>query len=156
MLSSSSRNTRITLVIAGLNGGGAERVCVNLANAWVAQGRPVTIQTVFRKSRPPAYAIDPRVELRDIGWPRQATSAELNMPALVRVLRGLQSAGCLELIDEIALIAAMRHAILATTPGVVIAIIDMTNVRVLAAMHETNVPVIACEQTDASQVSLGR
>lgn len=156
MLSSSSRNPRITLVIAGLTGGGAERVCVNLANAWVAQGRPVTIQTVFRKSRPPAYKIDQRVELRDVGWPRSATPMELNMPALVRVVGGLQSAGCLELVDEIGLIAAMRQAILATTPDVVIGIIDMTNVRVLAAMHETNVPVIACEQTDASQVSLGR
>lgn len=156
MLSSSSRNTRITLVIAGLNGGGAERVCVNLANAWVAQGRPVTIQTVFRKSRTPAYAIDPRVELRDVGWPRIATLAELNMPAIAAVVRGLETACCPELIAEITLIGLMRHAILATNPELVIALIDMTNVRVLAAMHETGVLVIACEQTDTSQVSLGR
>src|SRR5207302_119079 len=156
MLSSSTRNTRITLVIAGLNGGGAERVCVNLANAWAAQGRPVTIQTVFRKSRTPAYAIDPRVELRDVGWPRGVNLAELNMPAIAPVLRGLQRARCTELLEEITLIAMMRHAILASSPDLVISIIDMTNVRVLAAMHETGVPVIACEQTDTSQVSLGR
>src|SRR5216684_8136893 len=105
---------RITMVIGGLTGGGAERVCVNLANAWVAQGRPVTILTVARNSAAPAYAIDPRVDLRDIGWPRRATSAELNSVAIAPVLRGLERAGCLELIEEITLIAMIRHAILAT------------------------------------------
>jgi GalNAc-alpha-(1->4)-GalNAc-alpha-(1->3)-diNAcBac-PP-undecaprenol alpha-1,4-N-acetyl-D-galactosaminyltransferase len=156
MLSGSSRNARITLVIAGLNGGGAERVCVNLANAWVAQGRPVTIQTVFRKSRAPAYTIDSRVELRDVGWPRVATLAELNMPAIAAIMRGVQVPHCSVLIAEITLLALIRHAILATNPDLVVSFIDMTNVRVLAAVHETGLPVIACEQTDTRHVSLGR
>ena len=114
MPSGSSRNARITLVIAGLNGGGAERVCVNLANEWVARGRPVTIQTVFRKSRAPAYTIDSRVELRDVGWPRGATLAELNMPAIAAIMRGVQTPHCSVLLAEITLIGLMRHAILAT------------------------------------------
>jgi len=37
---------RITIVIGGLTGGGAERVTVNLANAWVERGRQVTLLTV--------------------------------------------------------------------------------------------------------------
>jgi glycosyltransferase involved in cell wall biosynthesis len=50
----------------------------------------------------------------------------------------------------------LRHAILATAPDVVVSFIDRTNVRVLAAMAETNVPVIVTEQTDARRISLGK
>jgi GalNAc-alpha-(1->4)-GalNAc-alpha-(1->3)-diNAcBac-PP-undecaprenol alpha-1,4-N-acetyl-D-galactosaminyltransferase len=146
---------RITTVISSLTGGGAERVCVNLANAWVASGRRVTILTVAQNSRLPAYAIDPRVERRDIGWPRPAHTDELNAMAIAPVVRGITRAGCQELIEEITLIALLRYAILATAPGVVVAHIDMTNLRVLAAMQETGVPVVACEHTDTSRVSLG-
>lgn len=147
---------RITLVIGGLTGGGAERVCVNLANAWVARGRRVTILTYARSLVAPAYAVDPRVELRDIGWPRVASPRELNPFSITPVLRGLDRAGCYEFVQEINIIAILRHAILETAPDLVVAIIDITNVRVLAAMQETGVPVIACEQTDLNEISLGR
>ncbi|HWN11943.1 MAG TPA: glycosyltransferase [Pyrinomonadaceae bacterium] len=147
---------RITIVIGGLMGGGAERVCVNLANAWVERGRSVTILTVAQNSRIPAYRIDPRVARRDVGWPRGAHAGELNASVVASLSRRLELAGCLELIDEISLIAILRCAILATTPDLVVSHIDMTNVRVLAAMHEAAVPVIACEHTDTTQVSLGR
>jgi len=147
---------RITLVIGSLAGGGAERVCVNLANAWVARGRGVTILTYARSLSGPAYSVDPKVELRDIGWPRGPSYEELNPVSMAPVLRGLERNGCNELIDEINIIAILRHAILATAPDLVVAVIDMTNVRVLAAMHETDVPVIACEQTDLNRISLGR
>jgi len=147
---------RITTVISGLTGGGAERVCVNLANAWAVRGRHVTILTVTQNSMEPAYCIDPRVEHRNIGWPRYAHSDELNVISTAPVLRGLLQAGCPEMVEQIPLIAVVRHAILATAPDVVVAHIDMTNLRVLAAMHETGIPVIACEHTDTSQVSIGQ
>ena len=147
---------RIVLVIAGLGGGGAERVCVNLANAWVARGYQPTILTISQHSRPSSYAIDARVECRDIGWRRWARSYELNAEAIAPILRGLQAARCPELIHEITLLALLRHAILATKPEIVVSKIDATNVRVLAAMHETNVPVIVCEVTDARRVLLKR
>ncbi len=93
---------RITLVIAGLGGGGAERVCMNLANAWVARGHQPTILTISQNSRPSAYPIDPRVERRDIGWPRWARSNELNHVAIAPILRGLlNSARCPQLIHDI-------------------------------------------------------
>jgi len=41
-------------------------------------------------------------------------------------------------------------------PELVVSIIDRTNVRVLAALGGTDLPVIACEQTDCSQIPLGR
>lgn len=147
---------RITLVIGGLTGGGAERVCVNLANAWVALGRQVTILTYARSRVAPAYAVDPRVELRDIGWPRGASYHELNPEKMAPVLRGLERADCFDLVAEINIIAILRQAIHDTAPDLVVTHIDLTNVRVLAAMLGTNMAVIACEHTDLNQLSMGK
>ena len=33
--------------------------------------------------------------------------------------------------------------------------IDITNIRVLAAMHESNIPIIVCEHSDSTRVSIG-
>ena len=146
---------RITIVIAGLGGGGAERVCVNLANAWVERRHHVTILTVNQNSAP-AYAIDPRVERADIGWPRWATNEELNSAAIAPIIRGLHDAGCAkQLMEQITILALLRHAILARKPDVVISHIDVTNVLVLAALAAANVPVIVCEHTDNTRISLG-
>lgn len=147
---------RITLVIGGLQGGGAERVCINLANAWSAQDNQVTLLTVSQNGAQPAYTFDRRVQRCDLGWPRLANSAELNHTSIAPVLRLLDWAKCSELTVEIPLLAALRHAILATRPSVVVAHIDMTNIRVLAALPETGIPVIACEHTDTSQLSIGK
>lgn len=147
---------RITLVIGSLNGGGAERVCVNLANAWVKRGWQVTILTTSQGSGPPAYSIDPQVKLRDIGKPRLPRAVELNPHTIATVLRGLHRDGCSGLREDMGLIAMLRYGILQTRPDVVVPILEMTNVRVIAAMYETGIPVIACEQTDAARVSLGK
>ena len=147
---------RIVLVIAGLAGGGAERVCINLANAWVTRGHQSTILTISQKSRPPAYPIDPHVERRDVGLPRQAHAHELNEEAIAPVRRLLNDALCPQLIPDITLLAMLRYAIMATKPDVVVSFIDITNLRVLAAISETGVPVVACEVTDARRVSLGK
>ena len=147
---------RITTVIGGLTGGGAERVCANLANAWVDRGLDVTLLTVAQNSLNSAYSIDSRVKRRDVGWPRRARAEELNSDSIAVVTKGLEQAGCPELVEEINLIAMIRAAILATAPELVVAHVDMTNVRVLAAMLGTKVPVIACEHTDLNQIYLPR
>jgi GalNAc-alpha-(1->4)-GalNAc-alpha-(1->3)-diNAcBac-PP-undecaprenol alpha-1,4-N-acetyl-D-galactosaminyltransferase len=147
---------RITIVIGGLMGGGAERICVNLANAWASHGHRVTILTMAKNVVAPAYTIDAQVEHRDIGWPRFASSRELTPAAIAPVLRGLQQDGCPELLEQITLLVLFRHAILATSPDVVVSHIDLTNLRVLAAMYETAIPVIVCEHTDTTRVSIGR
>lgn len=145
---------RITNVIAGLGGGGAERVCINLANAWVARGWEVTILSGSQKARP-AYALDPLVQRRDTGGRRKANPEELNVDSLAPMLRGVNGVACFEIIWDMPHLGILRHAILATTPDVVVAHLDYTNVRVLAAMNETGVPVVACEQTDVSRFSIG-
>ena len=147
---------RITLVIGGLAGGGAERVCVNLANSWVERGHHVTILTFTQNSRKPAYAIDPRVQQRDMGWPRRPQQEELNAATVAPIMRGLQEARLIQqLVQHITFFAILRHKILSQAPDVVVTHIDITNLRVLAAMHESNVPVIVCEHTDSTRVSIG-
>ena len=146
----------ITLVIGGLGGGGAERVCINLANAWVERGHEVTIVTISQNSTTPAYALDSRVQRRDIGWPRRARQEELNVAAIAPVMRGLHQGGCAQqLTQHITLFALLRHTILSQRPDVVVSHLDVTNLRVLVSMHESNVPVIACEHTDATRVNIG-
>lgn len=144
---------RITLVIGGLGGGGAERVCINLANCWIERGHHVTILTVYHTA-PPAYAIDSRVQRRSLDWPRLPRSEELN--AITPIQHGLQQAGCeQQLTKDLTYFAVLRHRILAQNPDVVVSHMDITNLRVLVAMHESDVPVIACEHTDATRVSIG-
>ena len=142
---------RITIVIGGLGGGGGERVCVNLANAWVAAGHRVTLLTIAQRSRESVYPVDPRVERRDAGWPREPRAGEDTTP----ILRTLEQEGCGELAGELPLMAALRMAILDTAPDVVVSHMDLTSVRVLGALHDTGIPVIACEHTDPNRVSLG-
>jgi glycosyltransferase involved in cell wall biosynthesis len=146
---------RITLVIGGLGGGGAERVCVNLANCWVERGHHVTLFTIYQNRTAPAYAIDPRVQRRSVDWPRLPRHGELNAIAIASLLRGLQQAGCAQLTQHITFFALLRDRILAQKPDVVISHMDITNLRVLVAMYETSVPVIVCEHTDATRVSIG-
>ena len=147
---------RITLVIGGLAGGGAERVCVNLANSWVERGHHVTILTFTQNSKKPAYAIDPRVQQRDMGWPRRPRQEELNAATVAPIMRGLQEAHLTQqLVQHITFLAILRHKILSQAPDVVVTHIDITNLRVLAAMHESNIPVIVCEHSDSTRVSIG-
>lgn len=147
---------RITLVIGGLGGGGAERVCVNLANAWIERGHHVTVLTVSQNSVTPAFKLDARVERRDLGWPRRARNEELNSAAIAPILRGLQQAGCAQqLTQHIMLFALLRYGIVSQKPDVVVSHLDITNLRVLASMYETNIPVIACEHTDSTRVNIG-
>lgn len=143
----------ITSVISGLSGGGAERVCVNLANAWVARARRATVLTVSQNS-PSAFAIDSRVERRDVGWPRRSHSRELNAAAIAPIVRLIRRTRCPELMDEITFLAMLRYAILESKPDVVVTHITMTNVFVIAAMPESGVPVIAYEHTDTSRLTL--
>jgi glycosyltransferase involved in cell wall biosynthesis len=145
---------RITIVIAGLGGGGAERVAINLANAWSTEYTP-TLLTISQKSIPPAYAVSPDVERRDVGWPRAAREYELNAQAIAPIIRGLHANDSNVLMVDITMLALLRFAIVRTEPEVVVSFITQTNVRVLAALHESNLPVIVCEVTDARRLNMG-
>ena len=145
---------RITIVIAGLGGGGAERVAVNLANAWSDRSYRPTLLTISQKSRPSAYAIGEGVEVRDVGWPRRAREYELNAHAVAPIVRGFHANDSHILMPDITMLALLRSAILRTEPDIVVSLITQTNVRVLAALNESKVPVIVCEVTDARRINM--
>jgi len=144
---------RITLVIKNLRGGGAERVCVNLANAWAARGHRLTILTGSQE--PSVYPIDAQVQRCDVDWRRWATMTELNRSSASSLLRGLNGLHGRHLKRQVPLLAILRHAILKTSPDVVVAHLDITNLRVILALHETKLPVIVCEHTDSTKVRIG-
>lgn len=143
---------RITIVIAGLGGGGAERVAVNLANAWSIRGYSPTLLTISQNSIPPAYKVADGVNVRDIGWPRRTREYELNAQAVAPIMRGLHANDANVLTTDMPMLAVLRFAILRTEPDVVVSFITQTNVRVLAALYESRVPVIVNEVTDARRL----
>ena len=145
---------RITVCIAGLGGGGAERVAVNLANAWSDRGYRPTLLTISQNSRPSAYTIGEGVEVRDVGWPRGGREHELNGHAVAPIMRGFRANDSTILMPDITMLALLRFAILRTEPDVVVSFITQTNVRVLAALHEAKAPVIVCEVTDARRLHM--
>ena len=53
---------RLTLVIASLGRGGAERTATILAGAWASQGHEVTLMTLARDDAP-AFTLHPAIKL---------------------------------------------------------------------------------------------
>jgi GalNAc-alpha-(1->4)-GalNAc-alpha-(1->3)-diNAcBac-PP-undecaprenol alpha-1,4-N-acetyl-D-galactosaminyltransferase len=123
---------RIALVIASLQGGGAERVAVNLAGAWAARGDQVAIITLYEC--PPAYAPDDRVVLIRAGMARRGERL---------VFRGLPPAAIRTLREDAPRLRALRSAIRDFDPDV-----DLTNIRTLAAVRGLDYPVFVTEHID--------
>lgn len=77
---------RIVVVLPGLQGGGAERVTVNLVNGLVDDPGFDWHLVVFEGGGPLAGALSPRVTVHEIGTARLRHA----LPGLVRVLRRLK------------------------------------------------------------------
>jgi GalNAc-alpha-(1->4)-GalNAc-alpha-(1->3)-diNAcBac-PP-undecaprenol alpha-1,4-N-acetyl-D-galactosaminyltransferase len=145
---------RITFVISSLGGGGAERVAAVMANYWAAKGWKITILAVS-SGRPPVYDLHTDVvyhEMRALlparssGWPRDA---------LTRLINDCSKAERAVLIAELGLIMALGHAISVTAPEAIISFLDITNLRVLLATLESDLPVIVTEHSDPFHNSIG-
>jgi glycosyltransferase involved in cell wall biosynthesis len=120
--------SRITLVISSLGPGGAERVLATMANHWSAAGREVTVVTLGDGE--PFYRLDPRVKRVDLALTGQSpTPAHAVWRNLGRVRR-------------------LRETLAALAPGVVISLIDQTNVLTLLAARPLGIPVIVTEHSD--------
>lgn len=122
--------TRITFVIASLTSGGAERVMSTMANYWVDHSTDVTILTLTAQEEPPFYPLMPTVHRLGLGVVRPATT-----PVHAIVNNGGR-------------LVALRRAIKASRPDVVISFLDHVNVLVLIATRGLRLPVIVCEHTD--------
>jgi glycosyltransferase involved in cell wall biosynthesis len=117
---------RLALVISSLRGGGAERVMVTLANAWAAQGVSVTLVTLAARSTD-TYAVDPAVTRIDLY--RAGNSHSL--------LHGLAS--------NLGRARALRKALLACRPDVVVSFIARSNMLTIVALTGLRIPVIVAE-----------
>ena len=127
---------KLLIYLYSLNAGGAERVSVNLANYWAAQGWAVTIATIESTSRD-FYQVDGRV--RRIGFSLDGDSRNL--------LRALAS--------NLARIRALRELILQTRPDVVLSMMTESNVLLsLACRGLPDVCAVGSERSYPGHVSL--
>jgi glycosyltransferase involved in cell wall biosynthesis len=128
---------RLTLVIASLGSGGAERVLSIMANWWV--GRDVAVALVtLADAGADFYPLDPRVRRVGLG----ATGDSRNLAEALR--------------NNVARIRALRRAILDSRPDAVISFVDTVNVVALLATARLHIPVIVSERIDPRRHPIGR
>lgn len=122
------KNERIALFLPSLEGGGAERVFVNLANQFVAGGRSVDL-VLAQAAGPYLPFVDTRVRIVDLAATRKAKL----VPALVRYLRR-------------------------DPPAILVSAMDIYNIAALFArrLAGASVPVVVtCHIPISGHVSLG-
>nr|WP_316656147.1 glycosyltransferase family 4 protein [uncultured Gellertiella sp.] len=126
------------LIISSLDGGGAARVLTELASSLADSGFDVAVLTLEGKGARDAYPLDPTIERRRIQllWPSSSLRDRL-----ASMLRRWY---------------LLRHAILDMQPDVVLSFIDTTNIRVLASLLFTRIPVVVSERTDPRHHQIGR
>jgi GalNAc-alpha-(1->4)-GalNAc-alpha-(1->3)-diNAcBac-PP-undecaprenol alpha-1,4-N-acetyl-D-galactosaminyltransferase len=120
---------KVTLVIYGLSGGGAERVMSILANYWADHRWDVTLIMFVGSTTPPFYALDPRIKLRSLGLAEKSTN---RLAALRNVARRVK---------------ALRQEIIVSQPDVVISFMNAVNVYNILACWQLNIPTIVSEHT---------
>ena len=102
---SGSAGSRIAIVLPDLRGGGAERVNINLANAFVARGLSVDM-VLMRATGEMLPQLDPRVRVLDLGVDRVR---QLFFP-LVRYIRSEQPGGMLACMWPLTILAVLARA----------------------------------------------
>jgi GalNAc-alpha-(1->4)-GalNAc-alpha-(1->3)-diNAcBac-PP-undecaprenol alpha-1,4-N-acetyl-D-galactosaminyltransferase len=120
---------KVTLVIYGLSGGGAERVMSILANYWVAQGWEVTLMMLVDSTQSCFYALDPRIQLKSLGL---AKSSGNWFAAIYHTWQR---------------VTRLRREIIADRPDVVISFMNSVNVYNILACWNLDIPTIVSEHT---------
>ena len=127
---------RILWVISTLGAGGAERMICELANAFAASGHCVGMLTLSSREAD-HYSLGEgvaRVRL-DIAADSRAPGRRLLAHACER--------------------RRIQKAVLGFAPDVVVSFIDTNNIRVLAALWGSGIPVIVSERTDPRRHAIG-
>jgi GalNAc-alpha-(1->4)-GalNAc-alpha-(1->3)-diNAcBac-PP-undecaprenol alpha-1,4-N-acetyl-D-galactosaminyltransferase len=130
---------KVTLVIYGLSGGGAERVMSIVANYWADLGWDVTLITLVDSTKKSFYPLDPRVKTKSLDVARNSTnllSAIANTWQRVKML---------------------RQAIIASQPDIVIGFMNSVSVYTILACWKLKIPLIVSEHiypgaTDANKI----
>jgi len=128
---------RLTLVIASLGRGGAERTASVLASAWAEKGIHVTLITYLRDDVP-AYPLHAGVVLRQLHL--RGGAARHFFHGLVRNLK---------------VVRALRRAIRESAPDLIVSFMDIPNVLTLLAARGINAPVVVTEHTHPAYYDIG-
>jgi GalNAc-alpha-(1->4)-GalNAc-alpha-(1->3)-diNAcBac-PP-undecaprenol alpha-1,4-N-acetyl-D-galactosaminyltransferase len=131
------KHTRITLIIHALGCGGAERVLSIMANYWAERAWHVTLITLAGPEEKPFFPLNARVSWSPLG--------------LAQNSKGLFSA----IKSNIDRVFALRRAIAASSPDVVVSFLDTVNVLTLFSCIGFPVPVIVSERTNPGARSIG-
>jgi GalNAc-alpha-(1->4)-GalNAc-alpha-(1->3)-diNAcBac-PP-undecaprenol alpha-1,4-N-acetyl-D-galactosaminyltransferase len=128
---------RLTLVIASLGRGGAERTASILAGAWAEQGIDVTLITLT-KDDVPAYQLHSAIDLVQL-----------------RMLSGRASNILHGAFRQLKCIRALRDAIRTSKPDLIISFMDIPNILSLLASLAMNAPVVITEHTHPAFHNIG-
>jgi glycosyltransferase involved in cell wall biosynthesis len=128
---------RISLITSLLWGGGAARVLVNMANYWARAGHDVSLFSFEDGSSSPLYAVDKKVKVIFLDIYGYSNTLSESFKNNVRRL------------------FVMRKNLLAERPDVVISFIDTVNVRVIAALFGSGVPIIVSERIHPAHEVIG-
>lgn len=129
--------SRVALVISSLAGGGAERIVAGLARHWARAGVRVTVVTLSSRDTD-VHALAPgvhRVALDLLRPSRDVVQGALQASRRVRALRG---------------------ALAAARPEVVVSFLARTNVLSILACRGTGLPVLVSERTDPRHNLVGK
>lgn len=128
---------RVLFGVSSLSGGGAERVIAELANAFAEREHSVAVLTL---SSPGGdhYRLDDRVKriALDVIWDSRSVWQSV--------------------VSNLRLSRRIRRAVLGFRPDVVVSFIEQTNVRILAALIGSGIPVIVAERVDPRRHAVGR
>jgi GalNAc-alpha-(1->4)-GalNAc-alpha-(1->3)-diNAcBac-PP-undecaprenol alpha-1,4-N-acetyl-D-galactosaminyltransferase len=120
---------RITIIIASLFGGGAERAALLLAEGLNARGYQVSFITIFPDSRD-FYQISPQVTRISLGIDGRSPNA------IAAIFNNIYRLGII------------RQTISSLQPDVIISFLYQTNVLTLLASLGSKCPIIVCEQNN--------
>jgi GalNAc-alpha-(1->4)-GalNAc-alpha-(1->3)-diNAcBac-PP-undecaprenol alpha-1,4-N-acetyl-D-galactosaminyltransferase len=118
---------KVTLVIYGLTGGGAERVMSIIANYWVSKGWAVTLLMLVPPTTQSFFPLDPRIQLKSLDVAGKSAN---RLAAITNTWKRVQ---------------VLRRAIIASKPDVVISFMNSVNVYAILACWRSNIPIIVSE-----------
>jgi len=151
-----SEPRRLTLVIHGLEAGGAERISSILANGLSGRGWTVTILTLNGEEPSAFYALAPSVVHEPLGLGRTTILGKgLGRLLPAKLVDGLKRIPLSHLWNFAAKAWRLRKGIRHSRPDVVLAFIDVSNILTLLATLGLCVPVVISERNDPAQTSLG-
>lgn len=129
----------VTLVIARQDSpGGAQRVMITMANHWAAEAWQVTLIALDAGVKRAYFPLHPAVKVVPLGV---ASDSSTPLHAAAANLRRM---------------AALRRAVRASRPHLVISFLSTTNVLTLLATRGLGVPVVVSERGDPRRGNLRR